>query len=60
MQNILSVIGAITGIFGMIVSIAGFFRNRMETVISYFEYDKDDSYIEARRAVHNMPIRNKA
>ena len=47
-------IWAVTDTIGVILGIYGFFRNRTESIVSCFNYDKDEKYIEAWRAVHNM------
>ena len=55
MEIIFGIIGAVAGIFGMIVSVTSFFRNRLDTAISYLEYDRDTEYIKARRAIYQTP-----
>ena len=54
MELLFSIIGAVTGIVGMLAGLAAWFRYRMDAVVSYFDYDKNPEYIEARRAVHEM------
>jgi len=51
MGIIFSVIGAITGISGMIFAIIGLYLNRMAAVTSYLEYTRQPDFIEARNFV---------
>jgi len=51
MSIIVSIIGAITGISGMIFAVIGFIHNRMLAVTSFLEYTLDPDFIEARNLV---------
>ncbi|MCL2321189.1 MAG: DUF4760 domain-containing protein [Oscillospiraceae bacterium] len=54
MGVIFSLIGALTGIFGMLFSIIGFLHNRMLAVTSYLEYTREPEFIESRRFVWEL------
>jgi len=51
MSIIVSIIGAFTGISGMIFSVIGFIHNRMLAVTSYLEYTREPDLIEARSLI---------
>lgn len=51
---IIGIIGVITGISGMIVSILGFYHNRIDALNLYFSYDRDKDFIKSRKLVYNL------
>jgi len=55
MEMLFGIIGAISGITGIVVSIVAFYHNQMEAVNAYYVNDRDERYIEARRIVHHLP-----
>ena len=48
------VIGAVTGIAGMILGIMSYLHNRIDAVNAYFDYDRNPDFIAGRRAVFNL------
>ena len=55
MEIILAVIGTITGIVGVVISLFSFNHNRIEAVNAFYSNDRDLRFIEARRIVHTLP-----
>jgi len=55
MELTLGIIGAVTGLLGIIISLLSYSHNRIEAVNAYFENDRAQSFIDARRIVHNLP-----
>jgi len=49
------IIGAVSGITGIVVSLFAFYHNQMEAVNAYYINDREERYIEARRIVHQLP-----
>ena len=55
MEMAIGIIGAVTGIVGMIISVLSFSHNRIEAVNAFYANDRDPNFIEARRIVHTLP-----
>jgi len=55
MELLFGIIGAISGVTGIVVSIFAFYRNKMEAVNAYYINDREERYIEARKIVHKLP-----
>ncbi len=51
---IIGLIGVVTGVSGMIVSIRSFYHNKIDALNMYFSYDRDKDFIEGRRLVYNL------
>ena len=51
---IIGIIGVITGVSGMIVSIRSFYHNRIDALNMYFSYARDSDFIKGRRLVYNL------
>ena len=47
--------GAITGISGAIISIAGYLHNKIDALNLYFTYAKEEEFIEGRKLIYNLP-----
>lgn len=54
MGIIFSIIGAISGLSGMVFAVIGFFHNRMVAVATYMEYTREPDFIEARSFVFEL------
>ena len=55
METILGIIGAVTGIMGIVISLLSYSHNRIEAVNAFFENDRAQPVLEARQIVHNIP-----
>jgi len=55
METIFGIVGGITGIIGVIVSLFALNHNRIEAVNAFYSNDRDERFIEARRIVHTLP-----
>jgi hypothetical protein len=55
METTLSLIGAVTGIMGFVISVLSYFHNRIDAVNSYLENERAPYFLEARRVLHNTP-----
>lgn len=51
---VISSIGAITGILGLILSILSYQRNKFETINSFFQYMRDNEFLQARKFIYNL------
>lgn len=49
-----SIIGAVTGIVGMIIAILGVFHNRFLAIHQYMTALEDPKFIEARTRIYNL------
>jgi len=48
------IIGAVTGIAGLLSSFFSLLHNRIEALKAYFEYERDAEFIKARREVYSL------
>jgi len=55
MEMTLGIIGAATGIMGIIISVLSYSHNRIEAVNAFFENDRAQRVLDARQVVHNLP-----
>ena len=55
MELTLGIVGAVTGIMGIIISVLSYSHNRIEAVNAFYSNDRDPNFIEARRIVHTLP-----
>ena len=51
MGTIISIIGAMAGLSGMVFGIIGFFHYRMTAVTTFLEYTREPDFIEARNII---------
>jgi len=49
------IMGAITGILGVIISLFSFYHNRIEAVNAWYANARDSEFIRARRVVRGLP-----
>jgi len=55
MEIAIGIVGAVTGIAGIIISLFAFYHNRIEAVNAFYSNDRDAQFITARRIVHTLP-----
>lgn len=52
MEIIFSIIGTITGLFGVFFGLLSINRSKIETINEFYKIDRDQNFIEARKTMH--------
>ena len=55
MEMAFGIIGALTGLSGIIISLFSFYHNRIEAVNAFYANFRNPVFIEARKTIHNLP-----
>jgi len=55
MELAFGLIGTLTGLLGIVISILSYNHNRIEAIKTYYENIRQEAFVQARRTLRNLP-----